>query len=147
MTNGCKGCVYHCSDRVTTSYRYCDYYGQTGKTRTSLGVKTDPGGGCSLKEKGKVDRRKPVSIAYGKQVQPPDPARRENTFGKTLKERRRLNPAEHRRRLELYQKGYSDAAIAKQSDVTPGTIWAWRKKYSLPAKAKKGRPKGTERTE
>ena len=80
-------------------------------------------------------------------MQPPDPARREITFGKTLKERRRLNPAEHQRRLELYQKGYSDADIAKQSDVTPGTIRAWRKKYSLPAKAKKGRLMKAERKE
>ena len=42
MTNGCKGCVYHCSDRVTTSYRYCDYYGQTGKTRIRLHKNTMP---------------------------------------------------------------------------------------------------------
>lgn len=148
MTDGCKGCAYRCSDHVTTNYKYCDYYGQTGKTRNSLGVKTAPGGGCALKDERKTDRRKPLSIAYGRQVEPPNPARKEFVFGNVRKETQfRLNPAEHQRRLEMYHAGYSDGAIARRSGVRAGTICEWRKKHGLPTKQKLGRPKKPERKE
>ena len=147
MTDGCKGCAYRCSSDVTTRFQYCDYYGKTGKTRLSQGFTKTSGGGCSLKDE-RPRRRKPVQIAFGKQVVPPDPARKEFVFGNALKERKsRLNPAEHQRRLEMYQAGYSDAAIARESGVRTGTIWYWRKKHGLPAKYLQGRPKETERTE
>ena len=45
---------------------------------------------------------------------------------------RRVSEEEHRRRLELYKRGYSDAKIAEILNLNQSTITRWRKANKLP---------------
>jgi DNA-binding NarL/FixJ family response regulator len=48
-----------------------------------------------------------------------------------------LPPEEHQRRLELYNQGLTDAAIAEKLFISSTVIFRWRKNNGLAANAKK----------
>lgn len=138
MTTGCMGCAFlHVIGKNGAGLKYCDYVSKTGHTRLGQGVKTDPGGGCRLKDLRRLPR-KPVPITYGRTADPPKPL----LSGRAPKEKkRRLRPAEHQRRLALWKAGHNDADIARMAGLTAGAIWQWRRDNRLPANCAAGRPK------
>lgn len=45
-----------------------------------------------------------------------------------------LLPEEHNKRLELYNRGYTDTQMAQELYVSTNAVWMWRRKHNLPCK-------------
>ena len=58
---------------------------------------------------------------------------------------RTITEEEHKKRLELYEDGYSDVEIGKILYVSSSAIYNWRKKNKLPTKQTKVRGRALKR--
>ena len=56
-----------------------------------------------------------------------------------------ITPEDHAKRLELYNKGYTDPEIGKELYLAPNTVALWRKKYNLPSKYGERRQANTKK--
>ena len=55
-----------------------------------------------------------------------------------------LSPEEERQRMDLYQRGLSDAEIERRLGIGRGTMHHWRERRKLPANRSAGRPRKEE---
>lgn len=101
----CKGCIYLDLDNT------CGHWHKAKVTKTKLGVKTGPTGGCALYRGGVLETAGKSSTDYDYRV------------------------------LELYQKGLDDPDIAKATGHSRAAIYGWRHRHGLPPNGKPGEKK------
>lgn len=59
----------------------------------------------------------------------------------------KLSEEEHKKRLELYEAGYTDKEIGEQVHVAQTAIWRWRQNNNLPTKHPVYRGQGRKKGE
>lgn len=113
----CRGCIHHGPTFP------CEYILNTGHSPQSMGVQLNPygKGGCPLKDTGdRITKRT-------------DPV-----YGSSAVWRVQKYTVDSEKALELYKKGATDTAIARELEVPPRVIYRWRKRHELESRNLRG---------